>query len=405
MDPAVVANLEAILAAQVPGVNANFDAACDRARAAIAASRAVLKVELLEAFSDWLAREMPPGTVIGDPHWWAPRILRAVARAAPKAEPVADAQVASLRRVIERHATWANNAMPFLRRAADDGLTIEERMELAKFLAGCDERLVRSAAPPARDAVREAADVIAVSHLIFGACKDAPGDIGLRVMQLLADRKQQSVRKWKPIDSAPRGELVEVLTEDGHIDRAEWREARQCMVAPVAQAAGECGPGWVSQVAGWLPIDLPTHWRPLAAPPARDASEDARHIRVLHQILNGYGTEPPDNLVPLITQVIAMQTELECLKRVRDEEDAAMRADAERWRFMRRMYAAGKLTYFAESCPMDEAGIDAECDAARQERPAGQIKRVVTYPSALTDDEIRRLQAGEDVPGGTEVRP
>lgn len=32
-------------------------------------------------FEEWLIREMPPGTVIGDPKWWAPRILRA-ARAA-----------------------------------------------------------------------------------------------------------------------------------------------------------------------------------------------------------------------------------------------------------------------------------------------------------------------------------
>lgn len=30
-------------------------------------------------FADWLAREMPPGTVISDPGWWAPRILRQIA--------------------------------------------------------------------------------------------------------------------------------------------------------------------------------------------------------------------------------------------------------------------------------------------------------------------------------------
>ena len=28
-------------------------------------------------FTEWLAREMPPGTVIGDPRWWAPKIIRA----------------------------------------------------------------------------------------------------------------------------------------------------------------------------------------------------------------------------------------------------------------------------------------------------------------------------------------
>ncbi|TXH55124.1 MAG: hypothetical protein E6Q97_09485 [Desulfurellales bacterium] len=29
-----------------------------------------------ESFADWLAREMPAGTVIGDPRWWAPKIER-----------------------------------------------------------------------------------------------------------------------------------------------------------------------------------------------------------------------------------------------------------------------------------------------------------------------------------------
>ncbi|SPZ07622.1 Uncharacterised protein [Pseudomonas luteola] len=39
-----------------------------------------------EEFAEWLKREMPAGTVISDPEWWAPRILKA-ARTAP-AEPV-----------------------------------------------------------------------------------------------------------------------------------------------------------------------------------------------------------------------------------------------------------------------------------------------------------------------------
>jgi hypothetical protein len=29
-------------------------------------------------FAKWLAREMPPGTVISNPMWWAPRVARAV---------------------------------------------------------------------------------------------------------------------------------------------------------------------------------------------------------------------------------------------------------------------------------------------------------------------------------------
>lgn len=34
-------------------------------------------------FSDWLAREMPPGTVISDPRWWAPRIAARFATTQP----------------------------------------------------------------------------------------------------------------------------------------------------------------------------------------------------------------------------------------------------------------------------------------------------------------------------------
>jgi hypothetical protein len=35
------------------------------------------------AFSDWLVSQMPPGTVIGNPQWWAPRILRALRNLTP----------------------------------------------------------------------------------------------------------------------------------------------------------------------------------------------------------------------------------------------------------------------------------------------------------------------------------
>ena len=40
----------------------------------------VAAIEAAEArhnFTEWLAREMPPGTVISDPRWWAPKIIRA----------------------------------------------------------------------------------------------------------------------------------------------------------------------------------------------------------------------------------------------------------------------------------------------------------------------------------------
>ena len=37
--------------------------------------------EAQDQFTLWLQREMPPGTVIGSPTWWAPRIWRAVENA------------------------------------------------------------------------------------------------------------------------------------------------------------------------------------------------------------------------------------------------------------------------------------------------------------------------------------
>lgn len=37
-----------------------------------------------EQFKEWLCREMPAGTIIGDPAWWAPRIYEK-AKAPPEA--------------------------------------------------------------------------------------------------------------------------------------------------------------------------------------------------------------------------------------------------------------------------------------------------------------------------------
>jgi hypothetical protein len=47
--------------------------------------------EVPENFAEWLAREMPAGTVIGDPHWWANLIARRFAQFAAKQAPPAAA--------------------------------------------------------------------------------------------------------------------------------------------------------------------------------------------------------------------------------------------------------------------------------------------------------------------------
>jgi hypothetical protein len=43
-----------------------------------------------EAFDKWLQREMPAGTVISDPLWWAPRILKAAQAQAGDGEAVGE---------------------------------------------------------------------------------------------------------------------------------------------------------------------------------------------------------------------------------------------------------------------------------------------------------------------------
>jgi hypothetical protein len=66
---------------------------------------------------------------------------------------------------------------------------------------------------------------------------------------------------WQPMSTAPKNKLIEGLTEDNEIDLVEYRETRQCMLSSVAKGAGECGAGWVSAIAGYLPIDSPIAWR------------------------------------------------------------------------------------------------------------------------------------------------
>jgi hypothetical protein len=56
----------------MPRMRSRFDLA-------IAELQRPVSVEVKSDFAEWLAREMPPGTIISDPRWWAPRIEKAIA--------------------------------------------------------------------------------------------------------------------------------------------------------------------------------------------------------------------------------------------------------------------------------------------------------------------------------------
>ncbi|KGK59611.1 hypothetical protein NC00_01460 [Xanthomonas cannabis pv. phaseoli] len=46
--------------------------------AALAARQLVAAKDVPELFVQWLEREMPAGTIIGKPAWWAPKLTRAL---------------------------------------------------------------------------------------------------------------------------------------------------------------------------------------------------------------------------------------------------------------------------------------------------------------------------------------
>jgi hypothetical protein len=66
---------------------------------------------------------------------------------------------------------------------------------------------------------------------------------------------------WHPIETAPKDGTV-ILGPDG--DEVYWSDQRFCALG---MPAGSCGPGWVSVLAGHLPVDAPTHWSPVPPPP------------------------------------------------------------------------------------------------------------------------------------------
>jgi hypothetical protein len=97
-------------------------------------------------FEEWIQREMPAGTVISDPLWWAPRILKA-ARATPALPQGVEEWIAAnseyADKVYERHAKFqsvkkyvaVDDLMKLLSGMAIVPVEPTEKMTLAAMLA------------------------------------------------------------------------------------------------------------------------------------------------------------------------------------------------------------------------------------------------------------------------------
>lgn len=62
-----------------PAVHRRWIALVDAGRAAASSEPRTIPPLTDTQFTEWLCREMPPGTVVGDPEWWAKRIYRLLA--------------------------------------------------------------------------------------------------------------------------------------------------------------------------------------------------------------------------------------------------------------------------------------------------------------------------------------
>ena len=82
LSAAIAAAREALAKYQDREVRHYLDEAMEGLLAALDAAHPV-------GFEEWLAREMPAGTIIGDPKWWANLIARRSAQFAPQAPPAA----------------------------------------------------------------------------------------------------------------------------------------------------------------------------------------------------------------------------------------------------------------------------------------------------------------------------
>lgn len=204
-------------------------------------------------FSDWLAREMPPGTVISDPRWWAPRIAARFATPQPPqpagAVPELDAvmRARGLPKVADALGHSRNFAL------ANPTLSQTTRDHIEGLCNMLEIAAAHIAPPPASDYPECSGDPASCpENEGYGCCKP--------------NQPPASVPDgWLPIASAPKHSGRIMLGNEFGAWMADWR--------PVYQSGFRPDNPWASAMLNLdhIPRDHryrpATHWRPIPAPP------------------------------------------------------------------------------------------------------------------------------------------
>lgn len=117
-------------------------------RAALEAAKAVRDSEMPASFADYVTREMPPGTVISRPLWWAPRLWRAAQSAAPSSAEQAGAQPVSVADELPAPSAPCLTPEPFGWAVLDKNGCTERVISRVHYEFACIEPSIRSEPDP-----------------------------------------------------------------------------------------------------------------------------------------------------------------------------------------------------------------------------------------------------------------
>ena len=223
----------------------------ERYKAGIAAREAATKPAAApavpEGFAEWLSREMPAGTVINDPAWWAPRIVRALA-ATPSPQI---AEVAELPPRREPHST-----------------DTRDQAHLAEGWNACLDAIAASRRAAGGEVLHEAAQAI---NRLLGAVEglsyvDSAREFGERTLA--------NILRITEAAPASAGQAAPALPAIKSVSRFTDTQQRGVLVICNGRVSDD---------------ELEAIRARLAAQPAEGAGQAERHIKYLESLVYAYG--------------------------------------------------------------------------------------------------------------------